>query len=177
MEKVGIVVNQKKKGAPELCTKLEDWLAKRDIPTQNSLSVSLDDLIESSTLLVCLGGDGTILSVVSRMKSRVVPILGVNFGKLGFLTEAKAEEVSADVTLCGMLEELQGADDAGLGELLGPDGRALFVDWNAEVERPVGPPRDHVYTTGEARSRLEESNFRVTEERRFPYHYALIAKR
>jgi xylose isomerase len=33
--------------------------------------------------------------------------------------EAKAEEVSADVTLCGMLEELQGADDAGLGELLG----------------------------------------------------------
>lgn len=93
MEKVGIVVNQKKKGAPELCEKLEKWLAKRDIPVQNSLSTSLDDLIENSTLLVCLGGDGTILSVVSRMKSRVVPILGVNFGKLGFLTEAKAEEV------------------------------------------------------------------------------------
>lgn len=32
--------------------------------------------------------------------------------------EAKAEEVSADATLCGMLEELQGAEDAGLGELL-----------------------------------------------------------
>ncbi len=93
MEKVGIVVNQKKKGAPELCAKLKDWLAKRDIPAQDSLSVSLDDLIESSTLLLCLGGDGTILSVVSRMKTRVVPILGVNFGKLGFLTESKAEEV------------------------------------------------------------------------------------
>jgi len=93
MEKIGIVVNQKKKGAPELCEKLKSWLTKRDIPVQDSLSVSLEDLIESSTLLLCLGGDGTILSVVSRMKSRVVPILGVNFGKLGFLTEAKAEEV------------------------------------------------------------------------------------
>ncbi len=93
MEKIGIVVNQKKKGAPELCEKLEDWFAKRDIPVQDSATVSLDELIESSTLLVCLGGDGTILSVVSRMKVRVVPILGVNFGKLGFLTEAKAEEI------------------------------------------------------------------------------------
>ncbi len=93
MEKVGIVVNQKKKGALELCVKLKEWLAKRDIPAQDSLSVSLEELIENSTLLLCLGGDGTILSVVSRMKTRVVPILGVNFGKLGFLTESKAEEV------------------------------------------------------------------------------------
>jgi NAD+ kinase len=93
MEKIGIVVNQKKKGAPELCIKLKEWLGKRDIPVRDSSEASLDDLIESSTLLLCLGGDGTILSVVSRMKARVVPILGVNFGKLGFLTEAKAEEV------------------------------------------------------------------------------------
>jgi NAD+ kinase len=93
MEKIGIVVNQNKKGAPELCEKLKSWLAKRDISAQDSSSASLDDLIENSTLLLCLGGDGTILSVVSRMKTRVVPILGVNFGKLGFLTEAKAEEI------------------------------------------------------------------------------------
>lgn len=93
MEKIGIIVNQKKKGAPELCEKLKEWLTKRDIPVRDSLTSSFDELIDGSTLLVCLGGDGTILSVVSRMKNRVVPILGVNFGKLGFLTEAKAEEV------------------------------------------------------------------------------------
>ncbi len=93
MEKIGIVVNQKKKGALDLCAKLKEWLAKRDIPVRDSLTSSLDELIESSTLLLCLGGDGTILSVVSRMKIRVVPILGVNFGKLGFLTESKAEEI------------------------------------------------------------------------------------
>jgi xylose isomerase len=33
--------------------------------------------------------------------------------------EAKVDEVNSDTTLCGMLEELQGADDAGLGEILG----------------------------------------------------------
>lgn len=93
MEKIGIVVNQQKAGAVDLCAKLEDWLVKRDIPVRNSTTSSLDELVEGSTLLLCLGGDGTILSVVSRMKSRVVPILGVNFGKLGFLTEVKAEEI------------------------------------------------------------------------------------
>lgn len=93
MEKIGIVVNQQKAGAVDLCAKLEDWLVKRDIPVLNSLTSSIDELIEKSTLLLCLGGDGTILSMVSRMKTRVVPILGVNFGKLGFLTEVKAEEV------------------------------------------------------------------------------------
>jgi SAM-dependent methyltransferase len=81
------------------------------------------------------------------------------------------------VLAINVLHELGDVALRDLGELLSPDGRALFIDWNGEVERPVGPPRDHVYTTGEARSRLEESNFRVTEERRFPYHYALIAKR
>ena len=99
MEKIGIVVNQKKEGAPELCEKLKSWLAKRDIPVQDSLSSSLDEMIEHSTLLVCLGGDGTILSVVSRMQVRVVPILGVNFGKLGFLTEAKAEEIFEELNV------------------------------------------------------------------------------
>jgi len=93
MEKIGIIVNQKKQGAIGLCEKLKDWLGKRDIPVQDSLSTPIDELIEHSTLLVCLGGDGTILSIVSRMKARVVPILGVNFGKLGFLTEAKADEI------------------------------------------------------------------------------------
>jgi SAM-dependent methyltransferase len=81
------------------------------------------------------------------------------------------------VLAVNVLHELGDVALRGLGELLGPDGRALFVDWNAEVERPVGPPRDHVYTMNDARSRLEESNFLVTEERRFPYHYALTASR
>lgn len=61
--------------------------------------------------------------------------------------------------------------------LLDDDGYALFIDWNAEADRPVGPPRDHVYTPAEARSRLQQSGFRIVGKRSFPYHYAIIAKR
>jgi SAM-dependent methyltransferase len=73
---------------------------------------------------------------------------------------------------------LHEAGDAALGEiraLLDEDGSALFIDWNAEVERPVGPPRDHVYSPAEARARLEQSGFRVSAERNFRYHYAMLA--
>ncbi len=92
-KKVGIVVNEKKKGAVELCAKLRDWLAKRDVTVRDSSSESLDVLIEQSDFMVCLGGDGTILSLVSHMKGRIVPIVGVNLGKLGFLTEVKENEI------------------------------------------------------------------------------------
>ncbi len=47
---------------------------------------SVAQLAEAADLLVVLGGDGTILNVVSRLGDTIKPIFGINIGSLGFLT-------------------------------------------------------------------------------------------
>jgi NAD+ kinase len=49
-------------------------------------------LVDVSDLIIVLGGDGTFLSIARLMKNRSVPVLGINMGQLGFLTETKRSE-------------------------------------------------------------------------------------
>lgn len=88
--------------------------------------------------------------------------------------ELEAFRGHADRVLAmNVLHEL--GDDA-LGQvrsLLRAGGFALCVDWNAEVDRPVGPPKDHVYAPQEAVGRLERFGFSAEQIASFPYHYAL----
>jgi len=50
------------------------------------------DLAARSDLLVLLGGDGTILRALHRMRGAVPPVFGINLGSLGFLTGVHSEE-------------------------------------------------------------------------------------
>jgi NAD+ kinase len=66
---------------------------------------SVRPLLEVAALadvLVVLGGDGTLLGASAALANREVPVLGVNFGSLGFLTEITLPEL--DVALAGVLE-------------------------------------------------------------------------
>ena len=84
---------------------------------------------------------------------------------------------SADRILAlNVLHELGDHALEELRSLLADDGKAVFVDWNAEAERPVGPPRDHVYDIKDATQRLAAAGFSVIEATTLAYHYALLAK-
>ena len=60
---------------------------------------SRDDLPKETDLIIVLGGDGTLLSMATRIATagRDIPILGVNFGSLGFLTETRIGELYANL--------------------------------------------------------------------------------
>ncbi|MBI2166769.1 MAG: NAD(+)/NADH kinase [Candidatus Omnitrophica bacterium] len=93
MEKIGIVVNTKKPDAEKLLGELQSWLSKREVQVQDTLTNSLEEVLKEATLLICLGGDGTILRVANQMKERSIPVLAVNIGSLGFLTDVKTGEM------------------------------------------------------------------------------------
>lgn len=50
------------------------------------------DMVNQTDLIIVMGGDGTYLSIARLMKNRSVPVLGINMGQLGFLTETKQSE-------------------------------------------------------------------------------------
>jgi len=59
--------------------------------------VSVVDEPEQARLAVALGGDGTILRTLARLLGTGVPVLGVNFGRVGFLASIEPERLEQDL--------------------------------------------------------------------------------
>jgi NAD+ kinase len=55
--------------------------------------VPREELPERVDLLIVLGGDGTLLSIAHLAAQKDVPVLGINLGRLGFLTEVPIDEI------------------------------------------------------------------------------------
>jgi NAD+ kinase len=56
------------------------------------------DLDESIDFVISLGGDGTLLDTVTLVRNKNIPILGINFGRLGFLASIGKEDLSTAVS-------------------------------------------------------------------------------
>ena len=103
VNRIGIVVKPNKPEAISLAKELIGWLGQRNIrvyldasiasTVNHSLSCPREEISQWVDLLIVLGGDGTLLSAVRYLQGEKVPILGVNLGGLGFLTEITLEEL------------------------------------------------------------------------------------
>lgn len=60
-------------------------------------TLSLEQIGETADLAIVMGGDGTMLSVARSLIEADVPLVGVNRGRFGFLTDLRAEDMLAEI--------------------------------------------------------------------------------
>jgi NAD+ kinase len=91
-----------------LVATLEKRLAKM-LPAGNFKECSRDEIGETCDLVIVVGGDGSMLSAARTMAKYDTPVLGVNRGRLGFLTDVSPDELEEKVTevLDGKFEQEQ----------------------------------------------------------------------
>jgi NAD+ kinase len=116
--RVGIVAKAHLQAAGPHLTEIATWLRTRGVEpvfdldtaalasgSMNLLKADKDQLVSRVDLMLVLGGDGTLLGMAGRIGQAGVdiPILGVNFGGLGFLTEVTLPELysTLEATLNG----------------------------------------------------------------------------
>ena len=104
----GLIAKRGLTAASGVIAELAGWLEARDVRAvfeeetarlagvpADRPTVTRDDLPRESDLIVVLGGDGTLIGMAGRVAAAGVdvPILGVNYGSLGFLTEITLPEL------------------------------------------------------------------------------------
>ncbi|MCX7696917.1 MAG: NAD kinase [Bacteroidales bacterium] len=71
----------------------KDLISAFQLP-KNTVFLDDHDLLDEETdLVISLGGDGTLLATVNIVKNRNIPILGINFGRMGFLSYTPREDL------------------------------------------------------------------------------------
>ncbi len=103
IEKVGVVIKPHASSVGTILKTLVAYFAQRGIAfvleDVASRKLGRDDglprheIPAASDLVVVLGGDGTLLSIAHLAAQAGVPVMGVNLGRLGFLTEIPVEEM------------------------------------------------------------------------------------
>lgn len=102
MKRIGIICKTGRPEPIEILGELLPWLRDRgaevfvDIETARSLNIKgypRPEIPHLSDAVVVFGGDGTMLSVARIACEKEIPILGVNLGGLGFITEVQRTEI------------------------------------------------------------------------------------
>ena len=98
IRRIGFAYNPTNEATVELSARAAGWCQVRGIGEWQAQSGDLDRLkreLRTTDALVVLGGDGTFLRAARAVAEVDVPLLGVNLGKIGFLSKAEASELES----------------------------------------------------------------------------------
>jgi len=102
MKKIGIICKPGRNEPREILKTLLPWLMQKGYETyvdreaSSALGIqgfSRHEIVPLVDVMLVLGGDGTMLGVSRLVAEKGVPILGVNLGSMGFITEINREEI------------------------------------------------------------------------------------
>jgi NAD+ kinase len=101
MKTYGLIYNKNRPGAERILRELSVWLKEHGIQllAEKGLDISQAEMADETEVAKCcdmmlvLGGDGTFLRSVRLMGENQKPVLGINLGSLGFLTEISQENM------------------------------------------------------------------------------------
>jgi NAD+ kinase len=109
IKKIGIVANVEKETSAQYSGSLKKWLEESGVEvfleagTAAALGIrgghTRDDLPRKVDLIAVLGGDGTLLRTARHVARHDVPIVGINMGSFGYLTEVNLNEMFAALEL------------------------------------------------------------------------------
>lgn len=125
LDRIGLAYNPTKEAALELRERAEGWCQLRGIDHWAAPAGELSALVEQlpgTGALVVLGGDGTFLRAARAVAEVDVPLLGVNLGKVGFLS--KVETGGLEAVLAQLVEgDYRLEDRMALEATVHPGGR------------------------------------------------------
>jgi len=102
---IGLIARHHATGVRTTLHQLGEFLNKRNhkILLENSIANELDnwefgsasqeEIAKNSDLIIVVGGDGTLLHAARSMADRDIPLLGINLGRLGFLTDISPDNM------------------------------------------------------------------------------------
>jgi NAD+ kinase len=103
LKTVGVVANRRKPGVGTIMMGLLAWFDSKGLAAlvwddlvglvPEAVLRPLEEVAGRSDLVVALGGDGTLLTAARAVANKLTPVLGVNVGSLGFLTEVTVAEM------------------------------------------------------------------------------------
>jgi NAD+ kinase len=109
IKKIGIIANLEKEKVADHVRSLKKWLEEKGVKVFLEMGISRKvafdgglnraDLAKKSELIVVLGGDGTMLRAARYVAGHKVPILGINMGSFGYLTEVNLNEIHSALEL------------------------------------------------------------------------------